>query len=210
MTVVTVPREGEGKEYEFSQTYACEEHGISFGELEPRMFSFNNPAGACPHCAGLGDIQSIAVERLIPNKELSLSEGAIAVNGFKSLEEESWNGPLFAAVGKIGRKMGKITRQRRERPPLARKTASTPHQRQVIPSSASVSSTARVAPASTASDKSESRPVTPAEKKERIQRTEKVFPSIDLSLHTLALFRQKPTLGREKLDIFVILCRNRG
>ena len=100
LTVVTVPREGEGKEYEFSQTYACEEHGISFGELEPRMFSFNNPAGACPHCAGLGDIQSIAVERLIPNKELSLSEGAIAVNGFKSLEEESWNGPLFAAVGK--------------------------------------------------------------------------------------------------------------
>ncbi|MBE6588856.1 MAG: excinuclease ABC subunit UvrA [Ruminococcaceae bacterium] len=100
LTVVTVPREGEGKEYEFSQTYACEEHGISFGELEPRMFSFNNPSGACPHCAGLGDIQSIAVERLIPNKKLSLSEGAIAVNGFKTLEEESWNGPLFAAVGK--------------------------------------------------------------------------------------------------------------
>ncbi|MBQ8415537.1 MAG: excinuclease ABC subunit UvrA [Clostridia bacterium] len=100
LTVVTVPREGEAKELEFSQNYACEEHGISFGELEPRMFSFNNPTGACAHCAGLGDLQSIAVERLIPNKELSLSEGAIAVNGFKSLEEESWNGPLFAAVGK--------------------------------------------------------------------------------------------------------------
>ncbi len=99
LTVVTVPREGEGEELEFSQSYACEEHGVSFGELEPRMFSFNNPSGACPHCAGLGDIQSIAVERLIPNKKLSLSEGAIAVNGFKTLEEESWNGPLFAAVG---------------------------------------------------------------------------------------------------------------
>ncbi len=100
LIIVTVPREGEAKELEFSQNYACEEHGISFGELEPRMFSFNNPAGACPHCAGIGDLQRIAVERLIPNKQLSLSEGAIAVNGFKSLEEESWNGPLFAAVGK--------------------------------------------------------------------------------------------------------------
>ena len=64
------------------------------------MFSFNNPAGACAHCAGLGEMQSIAVNRIIPNKKISLSEGAIAVNGFKTLEEESWNGPLFAAVGK--------------------------------------------------------------------------------------------------------------
>ncbi len=99
LVILTVPREGEGKEYEFSQNYACEEHGISFGELEPRMFSFNNPAGACPHCAGLGDMQRIAPERLIPNRSLSLNEGAINVNGFKTLEEESWNGPLFAAVG---------------------------------------------------------------------------------------------------------------
>ncbi len=99
LTVVTVPREGESVELEFSQTYACEEHDISFGELEPRMFSFNNPTGACPHCAGLGDLQSIAPDRLIPDKSLSLSQGAIQVNGFKTLEEESWNGPLFAAVG---------------------------------------------------------------------------------------------------------------
>ncbi len=101
LIVQTAPREGEGEpeELEFSQSYACEEHGISFGELEPRMFSFNNPVGACPHCAGLGDMQRVAVNRLIPNKKLSLDEGAIAVNGFKTLEEESWNGPLFAAVG---------------------------------------------------------------------------------------------------------------
>ena len=99
LIVITVPREGDAVEMEFSQNYACEEHGISFGELEPRMFSFNNPAGACPHCSGLGDLQRIAVGRLIPNKKLSLSEGAINVNGFKTLEEESWNGPLFAAVG---------------------------------------------------------------------------------------------------------------
>ena len=83
----------------FSQSYACEEHGISVGELEPRMFSFNNPQGACPHCAGLGEMRRIAEDRLIPDKNLSLREGAIAVNGFKSLEDESWNGPLFMAVG---------------------------------------------------------------------------------------------------------------
>ncbi len=101
LIVQTAPRDGEGEaeELEFSQSYACEEHGISFGELEPRMFSFNNPVGACPHCAGLGDMRRIAVGRLIPNKKLSLSEGAIQVNGFKTLEEESWNGPLFSAVG---------------------------------------------------------------------------------------------------------------
>ena len=100
LLVVTVPRDDGEKprEMEFSQTYACEEHGISFGDLEPRMFSFNNPAGACPDCAGLGVTRRISVERVIPDRSLSLAEGAISVNGFKSLEEESWNGPLFAAV----------------------------------------------------------------------------------------------------------------
>lgn len=100
LLIVTVPR-GDGeepRELEFSQTYACEEHGISFGELEPRMFSFNNPAGACPDCAGLGVTRRVSVDRVIPDRSLSLSGGAIAVNGFKTLEEESWNGPLFAAV----------------------------------------------------------------------------------------------------------------
>ncbi len=99
LTVVVMPREMEAYELEFSQSYACEEHGISFGELEPRMFSFNNPAGACDFCLGIGELNKISVEKMIPNKKLSLHEGAIAVNGFKSLEEESWNGPLFAAVG---------------------------------------------------------------------------------------------------------------
>ena len=98
--ISTVPRSNEkSEELEFSQSYACEKHGVSFGELEPRMFSFNNPHGACPHCDGIGDMRRIAVDRLIPNKKLSLRQGAIAVNGFKSLEEESWNGPLFSAVG---------------------------------------------------------------------------------------------------------------
>ena len=97
LIIVPVPRDGEV--LTFSQSYACEEHGISVGEFEPRMFSFNNPQGACPHCSGLGDTRRISVDRLIPNRKLSLSQGAINVNGFKTLEEESWNGPLFSAVG---------------------------------------------------------------------------------------------------------------
>ena len=99
LIVQVLPREMEAYELEFSQTYACEEHGISFGELEPRMFSFNNPAGACDFCLGIGELNKISVDKMIPNKSLSLSEGAIAVNGFKTLEDESWNGPLFMAVG---------------------------------------------------------------------------------------------------------------
>ncbi len=101
VTVVTVPREGEPTELEFSQKYACEEHGISFPELEPRMFSFNNPIGACPECAGIGNRQQISVAKLLPHNELSLREGAIAANGFKTMTEDSWTGPLVAAVGEI-------------------------------------------------------------------------------------------------------------
>ena len=100
VTVVTVPREGNGEELEFSQKYACEEHGISFPELEPRMFSFNNPIGACPECSGIGNMQRISVRKLLPHKHLSLREGAIAANGFKTMTEDSWTGPLIAEVGK--------------------------------------------------------------------------------------------------------------
>ncbi len=102
LLVLPVAREGENapEELAFSQNYACEEHGISFGELEPRMFSFNNPQGACPHCAGLGSMRRVATWKLIPDESLSLSKGAIAVNGFKSLTaDDGWNGPLIAAVG---------------------------------------------------------------------------------------------------------------
>ena len=101
VTVVTVPREGEPEELEFSQKYACEEHGISFPELEPRMFSFNNPIGACPECAGIGNMQRISVKKLTPHKHLSLRDGGIAVNGFKTMTEDSWTGPLIAAVGEL-------------------------------------------------------------------------------------------------------------
>ncbi len=100
VTVVTVPREGEGRELEFSEKYACEEHGISFPDLEPRMFSFNNPIGACPECSGIGNMQRISVRKLLPHKHLSLREGAIAANGFKTMTEDSWTGPLLVEVGK--------------------------------------------------------------------------------------------------------------
>ena len=98
--VVTMPREGKEEEFDFSLNYACEEHGISFGELEPRMFSFNAPNGACPRCSGLGALTRVSEKKLMPDKSLSLREGGIACNGFKSMEEESWNGPLIEAVGK--------------------------------------------------------------------------------------------------------------
>ena len=89
------------EELAFSQNYACEEHNISFPELEPRMFSFNNPIGACPECAGLGESSFISPEKIIPDESLSLREGAIAVNGFKSLDEETYSGPLFEAAGEV-------------------------------------------------------------------------------------------------------------
>ena len=101
LLIVTVPRDTEEiQELSFSQSYACDEHGFSIGELEPRMFSFNNPTGACPKCFGLGTLRKLSIDKILPDKSLSLHEGGIAVNGFKSLDEESWNGPLFIAVGK--------------------------------------------------------------------------------------------------------------
>ena len=99
--LIVNPDGSEGEELEFSQKYACEEHGISFPELEPRMFSFNNPIGACPDCAGIGNTQQVSVNKLVPHKNLSLRDGAIAVNGFKSMTEDSWTGPLLAQVGEV-------------------------------------------------------------------------------------------------------------
>ena len=88
------------EDLDFSTNFACEEHGISFGELSLRSFSFNTPLGACPTCSGIGSLSVISPEKIIPDLSLSLRKGAIQVNGFKSLEEDSWNGPLFSAVGK--------------------------------------------------------------------------------------------------------------
>ena len=71
-----------GEEMQFSQNYACPEHGISVEELTPRMFSFNNPFGACPTCTGLGTFMKVDPELIIPNKKLSIREGAIKASGW--------------------------------------------------------------------------------------------------------------------------------
>jgi len=102
VTISIVPREDEDvneTEFEYSLSYACEEHGFSMGELAPRMFSFNSPFGACDVCAGLGETRTVSEKHVIPDRSLSLRQGAIQCNGFKSMTEDSWQGPLYAAVG---------------------------------------------------------------------------------------------------------------
>ena len=94
--VIFLPDAPEGEnELEFSQNYACREHGISLGELEPRMFSFNSPFGACPDCDGLGQTLVLSPDKLMPDKSLSLREGACICNGYKSMDKRGWTGNLF-------------------------------------------------------------------------------------------------------------------
>ncbi len=71
-----------GEEMMFSQNYACPEHGISIDELAPRMFSFNNPLGACEKCTGLGTFMQVDPALILPNKKLSIREGAIKASGW--------------------------------------------------------------------------------------------------------------------------------
>ena len=75
--VSVAPMSGEGQETLFSARYACPNCGHSIDELEPRLFSFNNPAGACPGCDGLGVTQYFDESRIIVHAEASLAEGAI-------------------------------------------------------------------------------------------------------------------------------------
>lgn len=72
----------DGKEMMFSQNYSCPEHNISIEELNPRMFSFNNPFGACEKCTGLGTFMSIDPDIIIPDKTKSIAEGAIRASGW--------------------------------------------------------------------------------------------------------------------------------
>lgn len=73
----------DGEELSFSQNYACPEHGVSIEELVPRMFSFNNPFGACPTCTGLGIFRRIDVDLILPNRDLTIRENAIKASGWK-------------------------------------------------------------------------------------------------------------------------------
>lgn len=76
----------DGEELHFSQSYACPEHGVSIEELVPRMFSFNNPFGACPKCTGLGSYRRIDPALLIPNPAISIKEGGIKASGWNYAE----------------------------------------------------------------------------------------------------------------------------
>lgn len=96
LVIIHLPDKNE--ELSFSQNYACEDCGISLSELEPRMFSFNNPAGACPDCTGLG-YQLIADEDLvIPDKTKSIFDGAIQASGWSNARTDSIFRMYFEAL----------------------------------------------------------------------------------------------------------------
>ena len=95
--VIASPLDGEDVQY--SQNYACDEHGISIGELAPRMFSFNSPFGACKKCSGLGMSLEVTKEKIFGDTSLSLRNGALIINGFKSISDESWSEVMLEAVG---------------------------------------------------------------------------------------------------------------
>jgi len=85
--VIVVVQDGE--EMLFSQNYACPEHNVSIEELNPRMFSFNNPFGACEKCTGLGVFRKIDPDLVIPNPDLSIRQGAIKAMGWATTDENS-------------------------------------------------------------------------------------------------------------------------
>lgn len=87
-----------GEELLFSQSYACPEHGVSVEELAPRMFSFNNPFGACPNCTGLGVFQEIDPKLIVPNTDLSIRQGAIKASGWNSLDDSSIAMMYYTAI----------------------------------------------------------------------------------------------------------------
>ena len=82
----------------FSQNYACPDCGVSMEELTPRLFSFNNPYGACPKCDGLGMKLEIDPDRIVPNRKLSINQGAIKASGFVTLDETSMARMYFNAL----------------------------------------------------------------------------------------------------------------
>ncbi|MCL2568892.1 MAG: excinuclease ABC subunit UvrA [Oscillospiraceae bacterium] len=90
----------EPQELLFSQNYACEECGISIEELTPRMFSFNNPYGACPTCTGLGHIMRVDPDIIIPNRSLSIAEGGIVASGWGNVTGDSISRMYFDALAK--------------------------------------------------------------------------------------------------------------
>lgn len=90
----------DGETLSFSQNYACDNCGISIEELTPRMFSFNNPYGACPMCTGLGMQLKIDPARIIPNPKLSIRKGAIQASGWSNCDRGSIARMYYDALGK--------------------------------------------------------------------------------------------------------------
>jgi len=90
----------EDRDILFSQNYACEDCGVSIEELTPRMFSFNNPFGACPACTGLGSQMKIDPNLIIPNKNLSIIEGAITASGWNNIKSDGISRMYFDALAK--------------------------------------------------------------------------------------------------------------
>ena len=88
----------EDQDLSFSQNYACEDCGISIEELSPRMFSFNNPFGACPTCTGLGAQLKVDPALIIPNPGLSILEGAITASGWNNVKSDSISRMYFEAL----------------------------------------------------------------------------------------------------------------
>ncbi len=96
LVIIELP--GTKEELSFSQNYACEDCGISLTELEPRMFSFNNPSGACPSCTGLGFLLVADEDLVIPDKDKSIFEGAIQASGWQSARTDSIFRMYFEAL----------------------------------------------------------------------------------------------------------------
>ena len=91
----------DGKQINFSQSFACPDCGISIDEIEPRSFSFNNPFGACHSCFGLGYRMEFDVDLMIPDRSLSISQGAIAVMGWQSCTDKgSFTRAILDALAK--------------------------------------------------------------------------------------------------------------
>ena len=96
--LVVVNIVGEDRDILFSQNYACEDCGISIEELSPRMFSFNNPFGACPTCTGLGAQLKADPSLIIPNPGLSILEGAITASGWNNVKSDSISRMYFESL----------------------------------------------------------------------------------------------------------------
>ena len=96
--IVTVNIVG-GEDSTYSQNYACPDCGVSIEELTPRMFSFNNPYGACPTCTGLGTLETVDPDNIIPDKSLSLNQGAIKASGWESGSDAAMAAMYLKALG---------------------------------------------------------------------------------------------------------------